>query len=197
MMRFFTPITPSLRHLVLINRTLLWPGKPLKHLTEIDKKKTGRGGAGRFIIYHHPGGGFKNFYRKIDYKRTYFGIPARIIRLEYDPKRSSFIALIYYLNGIYTYIIAPFQITSNTQIKSSIYDYFNSSNIGATGPIYNIAIGTLIHNIELRPFFGGVLIRAAGCFAQLLKKGPTTNNIVQNKEKRYNYVDHSTISLSS
>lgn len=175
MLKIFKPITPSLRHTILLDRSTLYFGSSIKNLTKKIVCSSGHNNYGRITIRHR--GKYKKkkmyFFRLIDYKRNFYGIPAKLIRTEYDPNRSSFIGLIYYKNGFYTYILYPLHLNDNT-----IYSFYKFSyiyhNVGFSSILKYIAIGTLLHNIELHQRKGGQLIRSAGCFAQLLSKNDSS-----------------------
>ena len=161
----FNPITPSQRQLVLVKNTL-WNGKPHKALTKGLNKTGGRNNFGH-ITTRHIGGGHKQRYRIIDFKRNKFDVEATVERIEYDPNRTCNIALIKYSDGEYSYILAPQKIKINDKVISS-----NKAeiNVGNTIPLKSIPTGTQIHNIELKPGKGGQLARSAGCYGQLIGK---------------------------
>ena len=162
----YKPMTPSQRALVLIDRSELWKGKPVKRLTEGLSSKGGRNNAGR-ITMRHRGGGHKRRYRKIDFKRLKVDVPATIERLEYDPNRSAFIALIKYDDGDDSYILAPQRVSVGDAIVSGEKV---DIKLGNAMPMSNIPVGTIIHNIEMKPGLGGQIARAAGTYAQLIGK---------------------------
>ena len=162
----YKPMTPSQRALVLIDRSELWKGKPVKSLTEGLSSKGGRNNAGR-ITMRHRGGGHKRRYRKVDFKRIKVDVPATIDRLEYDPNRSAFIALIKYDDGDTSYIIAPQRVSVGDKIVSGERV---DVKLGNAMPMSNIPVGTIIHNIEMKPGLGGQIARAAGTYAQLIGK---------------------------
>ena len=162
----YKPMTPSQRALVLIDRSELWKGKPVKRLTEGLSSKGGRNNAGR-ITMRHRGGGHKRRYRKIDFKRLKVDVPATIERLEYDPNRSAFIALIKYDDGDDSYILAPQRVSAGDEIVSGEKV---DIKLGNAMPMSNIPVGTIIHNIEMKPGLGGQIARAAGTYAQLIGK---------------------------
>jgi large subunit ribosomal protein L2 len=162
----FKPTTPSQRELVLIDRSELWKGKPVKALTEGLNKTGGRNNNGRITSYH-IGGGHKRSYRLVDFKRRKFDVPAVVERIEYDPNRTSFIALIKYEDGEQSYILAPQRLSvGDTVISAERADI----KPGNAMPLKNIPVGTVIHNIEMKIGRGGQLVRAAGAFAQLVGK---------------------------
>ncbi len=155
--------------------------KYINKLTLTYIQKGGRNNQGKITIWH-KGGGNKKLYRIIDYKRSLFNIPAYIIKLQYDPNRTSKIALICYKNGIISYILAP----KNINIGDIIQSGENIEIIiGNASPINLLPIGTLIHNIELKPGKGGQLMRAAGTFAKIIKKDKFNIIIRLNTNKLY------------
>ena len=163
----YNPVTPSLRGTVLIARGELWKGRPVKQLTEGKHSTGGRNNHGR-ITSRFRGGGHKKLYRFVDFKRrTKFDVPARVERLEYDPNRSAFIALVKYADGELSYILAPQRLKAgDTVVSGSRVDI----KPGNAMPMAAIPVGTIIHNIELKQGAGGKLARAAGTFAQLVGK---------------------------
>jgi len=165
-LKTYKPKTPSLRELVLIDRSELWRGKPVKALTEGKTKSGGRNNTGR-ITGPHRGGGHKQRYRVIDFKRRKFDVAAKIERLEYDPNRSAFIALVRYDDGELAYILAPQRIkVGDVVISGQRVDV----KPGNAMPMGNMPVGTIIHNIELKIGKGGQLARSAGTYAQLVGK---------------------------
>lgn len=163
--KVYKPITPSLRELKTVIDPNIWKGKPIKNLTEGIHKSGGRNNLGRITSYHR-GGGHKRKYRIIDFKRSSF-TDGSVVRIEYDPNRSAFIALLDLNEKGYKYILAP-----NGVIIGQILSTSESADIqiGNTLPIRNIPIGTTVHNIEIHPGRGGQFCRAAGAQAQLIKK---------------------------
>ena len=146
-LKTFNPTSPGRRQLVLVDRSELHKGKPVKALTEGLTKKGGRNNKGR-ITARRIGGGAKKLYRKVDFKRNRWDIPATVERLEYDPNRTAFIALIKYEDGQLSYIIAPQRLeVGDTVITSATADI----KPGNTLPLKSIPVGTIIHNIELKP----------------------------------------------
>ena len=162
----FNPRTPGQRQLVLVDRSALWKGGPVKELTEGLSQKAGRNNNGRITV-RRRGGGHKRRYRVVDFKRTKFDIPATVRRLEYDPNRSAFIALIEYEDGELSYIIAPQRLSEGDKVLSGERVDIKPGN---AMPMKNIPVGTIIHNIELKPGKGGQLARAAGSYTQLVGK---------------------------
>jgi large subunit ribosomal protein L2 len=162
----FKPTSPSRRELVLVDRSGLWKGKPIKALIEGLNQKAGRNNHGR-ITQRRRGGGHKRRYRIIDFKRQKYDMPATVERLEYDPNRSAFIALIRYQDGELSYIIAPQRVeVGATVISGERVDIIP----GNAMPMQNIPVGTVIHNIEMKPRKGGQIARSAGAYAQLIGK---------------------------
>ena len=160
----FNPTTPGRRGLVLVDRAGLWKGKPVKALTEGLNKKGGRNNTGR-ITARRRGGGHKRLYRVIDFKRRKFDVPAKVLRLEYDPNRTAFIALIEYEDGELGYILAPQRLdVGDTVISGDKVDI----KPGNAMPLASIAIGTIVHNVELKAGKGGQIARSAGTYVQLV-----------------------------
>lgn len=163
----FNPVTPSLRGTVLIDRSGLWKGDPVKGLTEGKSKSGGRNQHGR-ITSRFRGGGHKQSYRVVDFKRrSKFGMPAVVERIEYDPNRTAFIALLKYADGELAYILAPQRLkVGDTVVAAEKADI----KPGNAMPLGAIPVGTVIHNVELKPGAGGKMARSAGTFAQLVGK---------------------------
>src|SRR3954452_12506343 len=165
-LRQFNPVTASLRGTVLINRSELWKGKPVKRLTEGKIGTGGRNNHGR-ITSRFIGGGHKQSYRFVDFKRRKFNVPATVERLEYDPNRSAFIALVKYQDGELSYILAPQRLRAgDTVVAGQRVDI----KPGNAMPMSAIPVGTIVHNVEMKPGAGGKLARAAGQYAQLVGK---------------------------
>ena len=160
----YKPTTPGQRQLVLVDKSQLHKGKPVKALTEGIHRKGGRGNTGRITTRHH-GGGHKRSYRLVDFKRRKFDMPATVERLEYDPNRTAFIALIKYQDGELAYILAPQRLNAGDSVISGERVDVKPGN---AMPLASIPIGTIIHNIEMRPGRGGQIARSAGTFAQLV-----------------------------
>jgi large subunit ribosomal protein L2 len=160
------PTTPGRRGLVLVDRSALWKGKPEKSLTSGLRKKGGRNNTGR-ITARRRGGGHKRRYREIDFKRNKFDMPATVERLEYDPNRTAFIALIRYEDGELCYILAPQRMNAGDVVVAS-----DKADIkpGNAMPMANIPVGTIIHNVEMKVGKGGQIARAAGTYVQLIGK---------------------------
>ncbi len=163
-LRKFKPTTPSRRQLVLVDRSDLHKGKPVKSLTEGLTESAGRNNTGR-ITMRRRGGGAKKTYRIIDFKRRKFDIEAKVERLEYDPNRTAFIALVKYLDGEQAYILAPQRLKAGDKIISGAKVDVKPGN---AMPMKAIPVGTIIHNVELKPGKGGQLARSAGTYAQLV-----------------------------
>lgn len=160
------PVTPGRRQLVLVDRSHLHRGKPEKALTEGLSSTGGRNNQGRITAWHR-GGGHKRRYRVIDFRRRRDDEPATVERIEYDPNRSAFIALVRYPDGAQSYILAPQRLaTGDTVVSGSRTDI----KPGNCMPLRNMPLGSIIHNIELKPGAGGQLARSAGSYAQLLGK---------------------------
>ena len=165
-LKTFKPTTASQRELVLVDRSGLWKGKPIKALIEGLSQKGGRNNHGR-ITQRRRGGGHKRRYRIIDFKRQKYDMPATVERLEYDPNRSAFIALIRYEDDELAYILAPQRVqVGATVISGERVDIVP----GNAMPMQNIPVGTVIHNIEMKPRKGGQIARSAGAYAQLIGK---------------------------
>ena len=165
-LKSYRPMTPGQRGLVLVDRSQLWQGKPEKKLTEGSSEKGGRNNAGRLTM-RRRGGGHKRRYRRVDFKRTKFDIPATIERLEYDPNRTAFIALLKYEDGEIAYIVAPQRVGVGDIVISGEQVDIKPGN---AMPMKNIPVGTIIHNIEMKPGKGAQIARAAGTYAQLVGK---------------------------
>ncbi len=160
----FNPRTPGTRQLVQIDRSDLYKGSPEKSLTEGLNKTGGRNNMGR-ITSRHIGGGHKRKYRIIDWKRRKWDMEATVERIEYDPNRTAFIALIEYKDGTRNYIVAPQRLkVGDKVIAGSKVDV----KPGNAMPLKNMPVGTIIHNIEMKPGKGAQMIRSAGTYAQLV-----------------------------
>ncbi len=165
-LRQFNPVTPSLRGTVLIDRSELWKGKPLKGLTEGQHSHGGRNNHGR-ITTRFRGGGHKQAYRVVDFKRRKFDVAAVVERLEYDPNRTAFIALIKYADGEQAYILAPQRLKVGDSVIAGARVDIKPGN---AMPLGAIPVGTIIHNIEMKLGAGGKIARSAGTYAQLVGK---------------------------
>ncbi|MFQ3621934.1 MAG: 50S ribosomal protein L2 [Acetobacteraceae bacterium] len=165
-LKSFKPVTPSLRGTVLVDRSELYKGKPVKGLTVGKTSSGGRNSHGRITV-RFRGGGHKRAYRLVDFKRRRFDVPATVQRIEYDPNRSGWIALIKYADGELSYILAPQRLRAgDTVVSGSRVDI----KPGNAMPMSAIPVGTIIHNIEMKPGAGGKIARAAGTYAQLVGK---------------------------
>jgi large subunit ribosomal protein L2 len=160
------PTSPGRRFVVKVVNKDLHKGAPVRALTESKNKSGGRNNAGR-ISTRHIGGGHKQRYRIIDFKRNKDGVPARVERIEYDPNRSANIALLVYKDGVKTYIIAPKGIKAGDVLQSGSDAPIR---VGNTLPLANIPVGTQIHCIEMKPGKGAQIARSAGTTAQLLAR---------------------------
>ncbi len=165
-LRTYNPVTASLRGTVLIDRGELWKGKPVKALTEGKIGTGGRNNYGR-ITSRFRGGGHKQAYRYVDFKRRKFDVPATVERLEYDPNRTAFIALLKYQDGELAYIIAPQRLrVGDTVVAGRRVDI----KPGNAMPLAAIPVGTIVHNVEMKAGAGGKIARSAGTYAQLVGK---------------------------
>lgn len=165
-LRNYKPTSPGRRSLVLVDRSDLWKGKPEKSLTEGLRSKGGRNNKGR-ITMRRRGGGHKRRYRVVDFKRLKYDMPATVERLEYDPNRSAFIALIRYEDGELSYILAPQRLSVGDSVVSGTAVDIKPGN---AMPLQNIPVGTIVHNVELKVGGGGQISRAAGTYVQLVGK---------------------------
>jgi large subunit ribosomal protein L2 len=163
-LKTYKPNTPGQRQLVVVERSGLWKGKPVKTLTEGLSKSGGRNNYGRQTTYNR-GGGHKRAYRLVDFKRTRGG-EAKVERLEYDPNRTAFIALIKYEDGTQSYILAPQRLNEGDVVVSG--DTGTDVKPGNAMPLYAMPVGTIIHNVEMKPGKGGQIARSAGAYAQLV-----------------------------
>ena len=164
-LKSFNPVTPSTRQLVLVDRSDLYKGKPVKALTEGKTSKGGRNNTGRITV-RFRGGGHKRVLRNVDFKRRdHLGMAAVVERLEYDPNRSGFIALIKYEDGTLSYILAPQRLSVGDSVIAS-----ESADIkpGNAMPVSAIPVGTIVHNVETKIGKGGQIARSAGTFAQIV-----------------------------
>jgi large subunit ribosomal protein L2 len=163
-LKTYNPVTAGQRQLVLVDRSGLYTGKPVKALTEGKHSTGGRNNSGS-ITSRYRGGGHKKAYRRIDFKRRKFDAPAKVERLEYDPNRTGFIALIKYEDGELNYILAPQRLSVGDTVVSGEYVDVKPGN---AMPVANIPVGTIVHNIELKIGKGGQLARSAGTYAQIV-----------------------------
>jgi len=163
-LKHYNPVTPGQRQLVIVDRSGLYKGKPVKGLTEGLVSKGGRNNSGR-ITARFQGGGHKRTYRVIDFKRRKFDVPATVERLEYDPNRSAFIALVKYEDGELSYILAPQRLVAgDTVVAAEAADV----KPGNAMRLSSMPVGTIVHNVELKPGKGGQIARSAGTYAQLV-----------------------------
>jgi large subunit ribosomal protein L2 len=162
----FNPVTPSLRNTVLVSRKELWKGKPVKGLTEGKSSSGGRNNHGHTTV-RFRGGGHKQTYRMVDFKRRKWDVAGRVERIEYDPNRTAFIALIKYADGELAYIIAPQRLAVGDNVVAGQRADIKPGN---AMPLAAIPVGTIIHNIEMKEGAGAKVARSAGTFAQLVGK---------------------------
>ncbi len=162
----FKPVTPGRRGLVLVDRSQLWKGDPERSLTEGMRGKGGRNNLGRITAWQR-GGGHKRRYRMVDFKRDKLNVVATVERLEYDPNRTAFIALIRYEDGELAYILAPQRLKAgDTVVAGTDVDI----RPGNAMPLQNIPVGTIVHNVEMKAGKGGQIARSAGTYVQLIGK---------------------------
>src|SRR4051794_37783410 len=163
-LKTFNPTTPGQRQLVMVDRSALYKGKPVKALTEGKHSSGGRNNTGRTTV-RFLGGGHKQSYRMVDFKRDKVDVPATVERLEYDPNRTAFIALIKYQDGELAYILAPQRLAVGDQVVSGEKVDVKPGN---AMPLAGMPIGTIVHNVELKPGRGGQMARSAGAIVQLV-----------------------------
>jgi large subunit ribosomal protein L2 len=163
-LKTYNPTTPSQRQLVTVDRSTLYKGKPVKSLTEGKHSHGGRNNTGRTTV-RFRGGGHKRAYRLVDFRRTKLDVPATVERLEYDPNRTAFIALIKYQDGELAYILAPQRLGPGDSVIAA-----ESADVkpGNAMPIANIPVGTIVHNVEIKIGKGGQIARSAGSYAQIV-----------------------------
>ncbi|MEX3008856.1 50S ribosomal protein L2 [Hoeflea sp. TYP-13] len=164
-LKSFKPTTPSQRQLVIVDRSGLYKGKPVKALTEGLSSKGGRNNTGRMTV-RHRGGGHKRTYRVVDFKRRKFDVEGTIERLEYDPNRTAFIALVKYADGELAYILAPQRLAAGDKVIAS--QSAVDVKPGNTMPLQSMPVGTIVHNVEMKPGKGGQIARSAGTYVQLV-----------------------------
>jgi large subunit ribosomal protein L2 len=164
-LKSYNPTTPSQRQLVIVDRSGLWKGKPVKALTEGLSKSGGRNNLGR-ITARFIGGGHKRTYRLVDFKRRKFDVEGTVERLEYDPNRTAFIALITYADGEQAYILAPQRLAVGDKVIAS--EKAVDVKPGNAMPLQYIPVGSIIHNVEMKPGKGGQIARSAGTYVQLV-----------------------------
>ena len=162
-LKTYNPTSAGQRHMVMVDRSHLWKGKPVKSLTEGLTKSGGRGNSGR-ITSRRKGGGHKQAYRLVDFQRSKIDVAAIVERVEYDPNRTAYIALIKYSDGEQAYILAPQRLAVGDTVMSGIGVDVKPGN---AMPLSAMPVGTIIHNIETKPGKGGQLARAAGTYAML------------------------------
>jgi len=163
-LRTYKPATPSLRQLVLVDRSELWKGKPVKSLTKGKIGTGARNNLGRITV-RFRGGGHKRALRDVDFKRTKHDVRAKVERIEYDPNRTAFLALVKYSDGELAYILAPQRLAvGDTIVAGENVDV----KPGNAMPLANMPIGTIVHNVELKIGKGGQLARSAGTYAQIV-----------------------------
>ena len=163
-LKTFNPTTPGQRQLVMVDRSALYKGKPVKTLTEGKLSTGGRNNNGRITV-RFRGGGHKKAYRMVDFKRDKVAVAAVVERLEYDPNRTAFIALVKYADGEQSYILAPQRLAVGDTVIAGAYVDVKPGNVM---PLGNMPVGTIVHNIELKIGKGGQLARSAGTYAQLV-----------------------------
>ena len=161
-LKTYKPTTPSQRQLVLVDRSELYKGKPVKGLTEGKTSTGGRNNYGRITV-RWRGGGHKRAYRLVDFKRTKLDMPAVVERLEYDPNRTAFIALIRYQDGELSYILAPQRLAVGDSVVAGATADVKPGN---AMPLAAMPVGTIVHNVEMKPGRGGQIARSAGTYAQ-------------------------------
>jgi large subunit ribosomal protein L2 len=165
-LRKFNPTTPGQRHKVAITFEEITTARPEKSLLAKRKRSGGRNDTGKMTI-ENIGGGHKKRYRIIDFKRNKFGIPAKVATIEYDPNRTANIALLHYVDGEKRYMVAPAGLEVGMEVLSA---KDAPIKVGNTIPLSEIPLGTVIHNIELKPGQGAILVRSAGSYAQLMAR---------------------------
>ena len=161
-LKTFNPTTPGQRQLVMVDRSALYKGKPVKTLTEGKHSAGGRNNTGPITV-RFRGGGHKKSYRVVDFKRTKLDVPAKVERLEYDPNRTAFIALIKYADGELSYILAPQRLEAGDSIVAAAAADVKPGN---AMPLVAMPVGTIVHNVEMKPGAGGQIARSAGTYAQ-------------------------------
>ena len=163
-LKSYNPTSPAQRGLILVDRSKLWKGKPVKALTEGKSKTGGRNNMGH-VTSRGIGGGHKQRYRIVDFKRRKWDMPATVERMEYDPNRTAFIALLRYEDGTQTYILAPQRLAvGDTVVAGKKTDV----KPGNAMELAQMPVGTIVHNIEMKPGKGGQIARAAGTYAQVV-----------------------------
>jgi large subunit ribosomal protein L2 len=163
-LKSYNPTSPAQRGLILVDRSKLWKGKPVKALTEGKSKTGGRNNMGH-VTSRGIGGGHKQRYRIVDFKRRKWDMPATVERLEYDPNRTAFIALVRYEDGTQTYILAPQRLAVGDVVVAGKKTDVKPGN---AMELSQMPVGTIVHNIEMKPGKGGQIARAAGTYAQVV-----------------------------
>src|SRR5215470_18107898 len=163
-LKTFRPTTPGLRQLVQVDRSHLWKGAPVKMLTEGKSKTGGRNNDGR-ITTRHIGGGHKQRYRLVDFRRRKYDVAGKVERLEYDPNRTAFLALLKYEDGELAYILAPQRLAVGDTVVAGEHVDVKPGN---AMPMANMPVGTIVHNVEFKLGKGGQLARSAGAYAQIV-----------------------------
>ena len=163
-LKTYKPVTPGRRQLVLVDRSGLYRGKPVKALTEGKNASGGRNNNGRTTV-RFRGGGHKQAYRYVDFKRRKFDVVGRVERIEYDPNRTAFIALVRYDDGDAAYILAPQRLAQGDSVVAGEHVDVKPGN---AMPMANMPMGTIVHNIEFKIGKGGQLARSAGTYAQIV-----------------------------
>ncbi len=163
-LKHFNPTSAGRRGLILVDRSELHKGKPEKSLVQGLTKSGGRGGGGRIAV-RFRGGGAKRLYRTVDFKRRKWDVPATVERLEYDPNRTAFIALVKYADGELAYILAPQRLAPGDEVVAGERVDVKPGN---AMPLRSMPVGAIIHNVELKPMKGAQLARSAGGYAQLV-----------------------------
>lgn len=166
----FNPTSPGRRQLVIVSREELWNGKPVKSLTKGLTKSGGRNNKGR-VTARRIGGGHKRTYRMIDFHRRKYDVQGTIERLEYDPNRTAFIALVKYDDGEQAYILAPQRVAAGSKVIAS--ENFVDVKPGNAMPLSKLPVGTIVHNVEMKPGKGGQIARSAGTYAQYVGRDQT------------------------
>ncbi|HEY5226221.1 MAG TPA: 50S ribosomal protein L2 [Methylovirgula sp.] len=163
-LKTFKPVTPGLRQLVIVDRKDLYHGKPVKKLTEGKSSSGGRNNHGRITV-RFRGGGHKQTYRIIDFKRRKLDVPGKVERIEYDPNRTAFIALIRYADDELAYIIAPQRLGVGDEVIAGVQVDVKPGN---AMPMANMPVGTIVHNVEMKLGKGAAMVRSAGNYAQIV-----------------------------
>ena len=163
-LKAYNPTTPGQRGLVIVDRSSLWKGKPVKTLTEGLTSKGGRNNMGRMTM-RARGGGHKRSYRLVDFRRRKWDVEGTVERLEYDPNRTAFIALVKYDDGELAYILAPQRLATGDKVVAGAKADIKPGN---AMPLSAIPVGTIVHNVEMKSGKGGQIARSAGTYAQIV-----------------------------